>query len=57
MNYLDEVPDHLVVEITTLESIEDLRYMRARYNGARNVWVRLAIDERIQNIKCKAVNR
>ena len=53
MDYLDEIPDDMVIKITECENLEELKWMRIRHSGPKNVFIRLAIDERIENIKAK----
>ena len=56
MDYLNEIPEHLVIKITECEDLAKLKSMKIRYHGPKNVWIRLTIDERMTNIKSRSVN-
>lgn len=53
MNYLNEIPEKKVIQITECEDLAELKAMRIRHPGAKNVFIRLAIDERMENLKYK----
>ena len=54
MNYLEEIPLDKANKIIKCECIDELKWMRIKHSGPKNVFIRLAIDERIENLMHKA---